>query len=161
MKITSSLIGMESERTYTSFSTRKLSLVSKKDEDAAITTKQQLALDQGPKEEGQVREEMKPEEAENRKKASDFFLEKHQANVRRLESIRSQKNISDLESIRQQCVVYLWAVLFGREEALDFAKRYQLDMPSDWEEGQLPHDIQNPYNNENAYKIVFFIIQEK
>ena len=140
MKIDSSYIGMESDRTYKSGSTRKLSFrvqmgtidkesqidsgldsednIFNKEGDVGTKTKSQESAAKNP-------EHRKDEEAEiEYSQLSDALGKLNQTfSIRAIPTVDTAKEYRTLESIRQQCILYLWTIFFGESRANEIADK--------------------------------------
>lgn len=123
MKIDSSYIGMESARSYHASSTRKLSFRAQAGS-AALNNDVNEDLENGLGSEDSLKNQKEGEEQ----------LEEVQAQMNRMSGIRRipQINLAEeensLKSIRQQCVFYLWSLLFGSKSANDMAERMGMNI---------------------------------
>lgn len=117
LKIDSSYIGMESARTYQSGSTRKLSFRVQTGS-TGLETGEENNLENGLGTEDSLA---------NQKEGGN--LEDIQAqmglknNIVRIERVDPEEEFHNLLDIRQQCVVYLWSILFGSDRAGKMAEK--------------------------------------
>ena len=129
MIIDSSNVGMESARTYRSSTTRKLSLstkiVSYAFSDEALGN--QAALDKNAEDaletDGQGAKAAEHDETEDallRMKSSSSAISS------RIRSISEGTESRSIEQIREQCVLYLWKLLFGGERASKLAEEFNI-----------------------------------
>ena len=122
MKINSSNVGMESDRTYRSVATRKLS--------ASVSIMTEGAA--GVQTAGRDRAENLPDSlkggssrAESVRHAYQKLAEPVPLNrMRQIEKGMQQKTI---ESIRRSCIIHLWELLFGKEAADELTEQYSLE----------------------------------
>lgn len=125
MKINSYEIGMDSARTYSSVSTRKLSV--------KVLGEKQTGL------EGSFSDtytNLSDEEEKNKTKVSDGENGKdawtRYGNVGEIASERIGKAnphgaVRDIQSVRQQFVLYLWRMLFGEKSAKELSEKYAIN----------------------------------
>lgn len=110
MKIDTSYIGMESARSYTSTGTRKLSFF--------VSTGRKPFPKQGEE------ESLKNNKGEGKENIEDakgrLTGGKSTAGIRRVHLAEEQRAI---ESIRQNCILYLWSLFFGTTKANGLAER--------------------------------------
>lgn len=110
MRIDTSYIGMESARSYTSTGTRKLSFF--------VSTGRKPFSESGEEESLKNNKEEVKENIEDAK--GRLTQGKNTTGIRRVHLAEEQRAI---ESIRQQCIVYLWSLFFGVGRANDLAER--------------------------------------
>lgn len=133
LKIDSSYVGMESARSYQATSTRRLSFFVQLG-NAGLNSDVNTGLDQGlnnekndPLEKQQSNEKTKEDklDLENTKQTLEE-LQNRMSPIGRLRHI-SKVNLGEeeraLESIRQQCILYLWSLLFGGKKAEEMAEK--------------------------------------
>lgn len=138
MIIASSNLGMKSQRYYEVYSFTKLSMKDehKEKQDELINEQESTCSYEG--------EEKKSEERRtitNQKRISTgkSFQVK---TIHRIAQPDLKEEIKNLESIRQQCIVYLWACLFGESRAKQLADEYGMTLPSSMQSGSiLNHQI--------------------
>ena len=138
MIIASSNLGMKSQRYYEAYSFTKLSMEDehKEKQDELINEQESTCSYEG--------EEKKSEERRtitNQKRISTGkrFQVK---TIHRIAQPDLKEEIKNLESIRQQCIVYLWACLFGESRAKQLADEYGMALPSSMQSGSfLNHQI--------------------
>lgn len=117
MKIESYAIGMDSARTYSSVSTRTLSISYSKTDAFGFAN----SFDALPQEEGDGKQQQKVGDT-----TDDAFKRMNGTAVSPADSIpRTDKMMvaRDIDSVRQQFVLYLWSRLFGVRAANDLAER--------------------------------------
>lgn len=118
MKINSSIAGMESDRTYRSESTRKLSSSLKVTGNSSLRKK--ISLSSKP---ALFADSFKPENFKNAygKLSNTAIFQRS-----RIQEIAEGMQRKSIERIRQSCVLHLWELLFGKEKADNMADFYQL-----------------------------------
>ena len=135
LKIDSSYIGMESGRTYQSRSTGKLSF--------------QVQMG-STKDESQVSDELNnSEDTLNQEHVLEQELDDAQGKlsqtvgIRRIPYINRVEEYNALEDIRQQCILYLWNIFFGKSRADEMVDKMGVRQNT----GQ-----QTGYNSYNTYQ---------
>lgn len=129
MIINSSNVGMESARTYRSVSTRKLSLtanvVSYAFSDKALEKEDLLGNGTGEplQTDGEEKKTAEQEETDN---ALQRMQNYSTAISSRIQSITEGTEAKGIEQIRQQCILYLWRLLFGGERASRLADTFNV-----------------------------------
>lgn len=129
MIINSSNVGMESARTYRSVSTRKLSVtanvVSYAFSDKALEKEDLLGNGTGEslQTDGEEKKTAEQEETDN---ALQRMQNYSTAISSRIQSITEGTEAKGIEQIRQQCILYLWRLLFGGERASRLADTFNV-----------------------------------
>lgn len=132
MKIDSSYIGMESDRTYQSRTTGKLSFRVQignsvpdsqvggglNNSEDALGGENTLNEKQNDKTKEKLNEEQTKELTEAQEKLSQTV------SVRRL-TYSNASEMRALDDIRQQCILYLWTILFGKTRANEMSERME------------------------------------
>lgn len=120
MKINSSLIGMESARTYEVSTTRKLSYYVKKNSAVSTAvTEEELGAEEelkNPKDGGE--ESLGDIQARMNGTGKLFYVSQNTARDEFAKAV---------EEIRQQSIIYLWRLLFGEKSGRDIAERLGLN----------------------------------
>lgn len=149
MIIASSNLGMKSQRYYEAYSFTKLSMEDehKEKQDELINEQESTCSYEG--------EEKKSEERRtitNQKRISTgkSFQVK---TIHRIAQPDLKEEIKNLESIRQQCIVYLWACLFGESRAKQLADEYGMTLPSSMQSGMLDAQEGIGENKQGAYEV--------
>ncbi len=130
MIINSSTVGMESARTYRSSTTRKLA-ISAKVSMYALSSEKELenqallgnqAEDELETNEGNATSDNtnEVEDAAGRLKSTSSAISS------RIRSITEGTEKRGIEQIREQCILYLWQLLFGKDRASKLAEDYDL-----------------------------------
>ena len=135
LKIDSSYIGMESGRTYQSRSTGKLSFrvqMGSTDNQSQVSgglNNSEDALAQEHALGGKIGTESKEEEVNQQKEEQNQELNEAQgklnqnAGIRRIPHLNRVEEYNALEDIRQQCILYLWTIFFGKSRANEMADK--------------------------------------
>jgi hypothetical protein len=115
LKIDSSYVGMESARTYQSTSTRKLSYWVEQ-ETLDLGTYSQDSLETG--------ENLTNTEESSEDNLNDIQAQMSQKSaVVQIRQLDTSDSLSALQNIRQQCILYLWSLIFGSAKADRMAER--------------------------------------
>lgn len=109
MKINSYAIGMDSERTYSSLSTRRFNI---------------RMLRTGEEKPEQNFSSVKGEDGRTPEMLWERFSGVGEIATERIEQADSSPILRDIQSVRQQFVLYLWRLLFGDREAMNMAREY-------------------------------------
>lgn len=117
MKIESYAIGMDSARTYSSTSTRMLSISYKREDAFGFSNSFSALPDEGEQQENQDKVGESSEEAFSRMKGASV------SPADAIPHARSQAVARDIDTVRQQLILYLWSKLFGVKAADDLAER--------------------------------------
>lgn len=121
MKIESYEIGMDSARTYSSTSTRKLTFGYMRGELGSLDNGNFQgaygALGDSEDEQEAATNSITSEDAWNRFTGSSISAADN------IKSINDNSLVRDIHSFRQQLILYLWSTLFGKEAAQDMSKK--------------------------------------
>lgn len=112
---------MESARSYSSVSTRKLS----------ISIKQGWLTSNGDSSSYQLDNKKNPEDKED---ALARLKNAQTSNYGRIKSTGSMSDLRSVSSVKQQFVLYLWSMFFGKDKASDLAEQMGFENPYSMEE---------------------------
>ena len=127
MIIANSTLSMQSKRSYLSYSSATVSIQTdalNNDNSKELINEQELSYS------SQSSQRDSGENASSSKKVS-FSRKQQQTQIisHTIPQIDIKEETKNLESIRQQCIVYLWACLFGEKRAMELADKYSLSIP--------------------------------
>lgn len=135
MKINSYEIGMDSERTFSSESTRRLSIrmlgTGEPERNGDFFSTYTSLGDEGTfwneVGAGVNENDGTKVKGEDSRDTWNRFANVGELAAERIDKADSVTVLRDIQSIRQQFVLYLWRLLFGDKEAKDMAKKYGLE----------------------------------
>lgn len=123
MIINSSNVGMESARTYRSNTTRKLSITTKIASRTLYEQTSEKPVLSGEDQEKEWETSSKQDKTEN---ARERMQNSSSAVSGRIRHISKGMESKAIEQIRQQCVIYLWRILFGSKRADQLSEEFEL-----------------------------------
>lgn len=167
MKINSYEIGMDSERTYSSLSTRRFNirmLRAGEEEPQQDFFNTYTAMSEGERDENEsVKGDGKSvkgdgdfvngEDARTPENIWNRFAGIGEIATERIGQADSAPVIRDIQSIRQQFVLYLWRLLFGDKEAENMAKEYGISNLNSYD-SETVNQIDYFGNNNNPFAVI-------
>lgn len=126
MKIDSYSIGMDSARTYSSSSTRKLAIgITRQNFEGSLTSMTDAFSNTDGTNVGTEEKENSQDKAtDSSTSLKDMIGSMRSPLTERINRVRANSESRQIENVHQKFVVYLWRLLFGREKSEDLAKEF-------------------------------------
>lgn len=146
MKIDSYAIGMDSARTFSSSSTRKLAIgLTRQNFEGSLASMTDAFTDSEGTNIGSDQKESAQDQATDSRSSIRDMIDSMQSPIsQRIKQIENNSSIRQIEDVHQKFVVYLWRLLFGHEKSKELAEEFGFASP---------YDDLNPPNSFQVIKI--------